>query len=260
MLLESAALGVVQGVFEWLPVSSKTVVMLFSELVLGIPASASYVLGIALQGGTVLAAAIYMRKYLLDALLLRNKKLFVFLALATLATAVTGVPLYMFFAKVLEIGVVGDAMTVVIGVLLIAQAVLLKSLGGGTKGVEDVCLLDSVALGLLQGLAAVPGVSRSGITIVALIALGYHIDVALTLSFLASIPANLGATVLAWITSGGGVVIGTPAFVTALAVSAITGIAAIGFFIAAARRYGYRFALAVGVLSLVLGALLLSIR
>jgi len=63
-----------------------------------------------------------------------------------------------------------------------------------TKGLRDLSLRELVAIGIVQGVAAFPGVSRSGVTVSSMLLLGINPRDSFRLSFLALIPASIGAT------------------------------------------------------------------
>ena len=90
-----------------------------------------------------------------------------------------------------------------VGILmLITGAVLIKSKSSGTRTRDDVRWPDAILAGIAQGLAALPGLSRSGLTVSALLWRGVDRREALTLSFILSIPASLGAGLYAALSSG----------------------------------------------------------
>jgi len=254
--LDAVLVGLIQGVAEWLPISSKTMVMLYSLIVLGGSAATAYALGLALQGSTVLAAMLYFWRDLAEVLRFRNVKMLLFLLITTMATGVSGVPIYLALRCALgSSDVAVNLISIFIGAILMAQAVLLSRLSPGTKGIGDISFRDSVILGLSQGLAAIPGISRSGITLATLLFLRYRVEDALRLSFLASIPANLGATLLVAIEDGGLGMLSALHALIALLVSAATGFAAIGTLIKIARRHGYKLTAALGMLTLAVGVI-----
>lgn len=196
-LLLGLASGIAQGVFEWIPVSSKTILLL-EFYWMGVPASAAYLLGLFLNGSTAAAAIIYFRKHLLEMLKgLRVKgegrSLLSFLIFSTSATVVTAVPIAGLISEYLRS--LDRLSMLVVGLLYLAMTLLLwikAKLPQKTSSLNP--LRDGILAGLAQGFSALPGVSRSGVTILALLALGHRPREALKLSFLMSIPATLGGT------------------------------------------------------------------
>ncbi|MCS7106625.1 MAG: undecaprenyl-diphosphate phosphatase [Acidilobaceae archaeon] len=245
-LEEQLLLGVLQGVFEWLPVSSKTVLLLTAAL-LGYPLSSSYSLSLALQAGTVLSALAYYWRELPE--LLSDSKVIRFLLISTTVTAAVGTPLYLLAREMLS-GLGLSISTIAIGAALLAQGIFRRE--GGER--EEVRHRDSLLFGVAQGLAVLPGISRSGITVTLLLYLSFSPARALKLSFLASIPANLGALLVTLLFEG--VAWGeVESLLPALLVSAAVGLATMGALIELARRRGRELTLAMGAVTLLLGAM-----
>lgn len=248
-------LGILQGIFEWLPVSSKTMVMLYSYFVLGEPIEISYMLGLAIQGGTILAAIAYFRYELLDIVLFRDKKTLMFLIVSTAITGLIGVPLYALYRRLLSAVDIYINLTIVaIGLALLAQAAIQRMLRPGLKTVDSISIIDSMLFGIVQGLAVTPGLSRSGITIALLLYLGYTVEDSLKLSFLASIPANLGATILmSTLEKLDTKYLDTASLLLPLSASTMVSIIVIKSLISFARRYGYKLTASLGLITLVIG-------
>ncbi|MBW9142021.1 MAG: undecaprenyl-diphosphatase, partial [Candidatus Aramenus sp.] len=100
-VLVGVVLGVVQGVSEWLPISSKTQVLLASTFLLGLSFSVGYSFGLFMEVGTILAAVVYFRREIygvLKALVGRGNQIDVlllkYLVISTLVTGAIGVPIY----------------------------------------------------------------------------------------------------------------------------------------------------------------------
>lgn len=196
--LTAAALGALQGLTEFLPVSSSGHVAIGTHF-FGI-AQDSLALVISLHLGTLLATVILFRSDLSDLAVrggaaLKNPRLFrespegrtlVAIALATIATGVLGWSLrYVAEAFAEDLQLVGYG-------FLVSAACLLAS--GVTRGTQDeVSWMQALAIGLAQGVAVLPGISRSGVTIAAAMLLGVQGNAAFRFSFLASLPAILAA-------------------------------------------------------------------
>lgn len=197
--------GLVQGVAEWLPVSSKTLLLLIF-LLWGLGPGDSYLLGLLLNGSTILAATVYFRRRLWEALRAfpgtsssEGARLFRFLLASIAATAALGVPLASFSASALLGMGAGEAMLLV-GLLLAVTAFMnwwRVKVGGGLRSAEGVGALEGFAAGAAQAFSALPGVSRSGVTVLALMLMGFRPRDALILSFLMGIPASLGGSLYA---------------------------------------------------------------
>ncbi|WP_016729896.1 undecaprenyl-diphosphate phosphatase [Saccharolobus islandicus] len=199
-ILIGVILGIVQGISEWIPISSKTQVLIVSLSLLGLSFSVAHSFGLFMEIGTIAAAIIYFRREisgLLKALVRMSSRredylLLKFLVIVTIITGLMGVPLYLF---VISLPILGLPMTVLGVVLLIDGIIIYLSRKNyiPRKGLHDLRLRDIIIVGIAQGLAALPGVSRSGITTSALILLGVKPEEAFKLSFISLIPAALGA-------------------------------------------------------------------
>ncbi|WP_418284184.1 undecaprenyl-diphosphate phosphatase [Halorubrum sp. DTA46] len=225
--------GIVQGIVEWLPVSSQGNLALVLTLV-GTDPAVALQLALFLQLGTTLSAATYYRDEIRTALAAvpgwrpraayeGDNAIASYVVVACLLTGVVGIPLYL-FAVDLAGQLTGGVFIAVIGVLLIATGVLQfasesVSMGGRTTPT----LRDSVLVGAVQGVAILPGISRSGVTTSAFLFRSYEPPAAFRLSFLLSIPASLGAAVLTLLSAGGLPGISLSAAAVALSVSAVVG-------------------------------------
>lgn len=200
--LQSIILGIVQGLTEFLPVSSSGHLALVKHF-FGSDNSGPPTFEIFLHLGTLLAVLLYFRKMLWDLVLSlfkwkdipenqhhrTNRNLILYLIVATLATGVIylifGDYLESFFAKPL----------VVAFMLLITGAIVFGSdfVKNQSLPASSMGFIKSVLIGLAQGIGIMPGISRSGSTIAVSLFAGINRKDAATFSFLLSIPAILGA-------------------------------------------------------------------
>jgi undecaprenyl-diphosphatase len=129
-------------------------------------------------------------------------RLTTFLIIATFATALVGAPLLVFGLTKLQL--TGSYAIAFIGALLIGTGLLqLHARQRVGKRNRSLSLTDAIIVGLLQGVAILPGFSRSGLTVSALLLRRYSAEDALNLSFLMYIPAVIGAEIgLSLIKSG----------------------------------------------------------
>jgi undecaprenyl-diphosphatase len=231
-LVVAVLAGLVQGILEWLPVSSQGNLAAVLTAV-GTDPEVAVQLALFLQVGTSLSAATYYREEVETAVRRvpawrpgsayeGQNALPSYLGVATVLTGVVGVPLYV-FAVDLAGELTGGAFVALVGALLVLTGGLqLVSDGrGGTRGRPT--LLDSVLVGAAQGVAILPGVSRSGVTTSALLFRRYDPPAAFRLSFLLSIPATAGAAVLTVAENGGLPGIDPLPAAVALSVSAAVG-------------------------------------
>jgi undecaprenyl-diphosphatase len=209
-MFEYIILGAVQGIAEWLPVSSEGMIALVK--ITFFPSSAALFdivkEALFLHLGTALAAIVYFRKELIsltkDLFAYRtatqaNKHTIIFLIVATAISGALGLTLLSLVPETPLTESTGKLFTLVVGLLLIITGYLQlykKKDHSGERSAEDITTKDSVILGLSQGFAALPGLSRSGLTVAALLLLGYAKKESLRLSFLLSIPIVLAGNVL----------------------------------------------------------------
>ena len=125
-----------------------------------------------------------------------ERKMVVMVLIASVPTAVLGLFVEAFLQDLFM------SSTIAVGVmLLVTSALLLLStkIKQGSKRVEKATYRDALAVGIVQGIATMPGISRSGSTIVAGLAGGFDREFAIRFSFLISIPAIAGASLLTFI-------------------------------------------------------------
>jgi undecaprenyl-diphosphatase len=243
---QAVILAVVQGVTEFLPISSSAHLALAPWLLGWTDQGLAF--DIALHFGTLLAVAAYFFRDWLqiiaqgfglsfghDPELKRNPKLLWMIAAGTLPIGVAGLA----FKEHAE---TNWRNPFVIGGMLIAVAVVMwigERAGQRRKGIDHLTWLDALMIGAAQALAIVPGTSRSGITITAGLFRNFDRPAAARFSFLLSTPAVAAAAAKAfWDLHQQG---GVPAemrtvFVTGILVSAVLGCAAISFLLRYLRR------------------------
>ena len=231
-LILAIIIGVLQGIFEWIPISSEGSITLFLTTVVGVPPRAAVQFALFVQAGTILSVLVYYRNDLAEVLTRlpgwrpctafdsSNAELS-FLAVATVMTGVVGIPTYVALQNVVGALASGGFVAVIGALLIVTGLVQRTSTGiGGTRSTPT--LLDGVLVGGFQGLTILPGISRSGTTISVLLMRQHDGSSSLRLSFLLSIPATAGAGVLA-LAQGGLPALDPTSAVAALATSAIVG-------------------------------------
>ena len=225
--------GTVQGVVEWLPVSSQGNLSLFLTAV-GTSPDVALQLALFLQLGTTLSAASYYRDEIMtaaqsvpqwrpQAAFQAQNALVSFVLIASFTTGVVGIPLYL-FAVDLAGQLSGGLFISLIGILLILTGVVQlasESIGGEFRA--QPTLIDACLVGAAQGIAILPGISRSGMTTSTLLFRSYDPPVAFRLSFLLAIPASLGAAALTVVGAGGLPGISPVGALVAVATSAVVG-------------------------------------
>ena len=193
--------ALIQGLVEWLPISSEGQTVLFVYNFGSIPPEGVISLVAWLHLGTTLAVIVRYPKTILEIVSLKDRNLFKLLLIATICTAITAVPLYFALRSSLSV-FHGEFLNVIVGVLLVITAIVLylptrKDAEGG-KEIETSEPTERIAVltGLVQGFSVLPGLSRSGVTVSALLMQRVDRETALRFSFLMSIPAVLGIFVL----------------------------------------------------------------
>jgi len=273
-MIEYILLAILQGLFEWLPISSSGQTILISTNILGISPENAFSLAIWLHLGTTLAVSLKFRKDFInilktlihkdsgfDGVIIKKRNWIIW---ATLGTGITAIPLYFLF-KIIFIDVFtasqGDVITLFISGLLIVTGIVLITTKKiiGKKKVGDVSeesiQKDSFLSGLVQGVSILPGISRSGITVGAILLEKYDQDDALRLSFLMSVPVAI-ASIVVDIIFGEGSIFGTLDILTILVtiiVSFLVGYLTIEFLLRISRKinFGY-FCILYGIIAYII--------
>jgi undecaprenyl-diphosphatase len=198
-LITIILLGIVEGVTEFLPVSSTGHLILAGAL-LGYDDSRWQLFNIVIQLGAILAVVVlYWRTFwaVMMGLAKRDPVSMRFvrnILIAFIPAAVIGLALRKQIEALLLQPVVVAIALIVGGVAILVIERLAKP--GKTVGVAEIPATTAVGIGFLQCLAMVPGVSRSGATILGALSLGVERRTAAEFSFFLAIPTMLGASVL----------------------------------------------------------------
>lgn len=181
----SIVLGLIQGITEFLPVSSSGHLVIFQSILPNF-SDPGIVLDVILHAGTLLAVLVFFRKKLS---LFFNMKFLLLLAVASIPAGIFG----FLFGDTVE--------TMFSSVKLVGFALLLTGVINLTtdrfKSVKDkVSMSNAIIIGLFQALAVIPGVSRSGSTIFSGVFQKINRKKAAEFSFLLSVPAIIGANML----------------------------------------------------------------
>jgi len=218
--LEALVLGVVQGATEYLPVSSSGHLVIFQHL-FGLSEPA-LLFDIVLHVATLLVVLWFYRRDIAD--LIRQSvaavgdlaqgvswsevqsrfpafRLAWLIVLGTIPTALIGFGLQDTFESMFgSLRVVG-VMLWITGLVLLAT----RFAAQGGRGIGKMKMVDALLIGLVQGLAITPGISRSGSTIAVALLLGIEKETAARYSFLLSVPSIIGALVLKLGDAGSGI-------------------------------------------------------
>jgi undecaprenyl-diphosphatase len=198
--LQALLLGILEGLTEFIPVSSTGHLILASEL-LGFKGEGSIAFKIAIQFGAILAIIVIYRRLFLDilaGLLERRSDAIAFtrnIILGFLPAMVVGVFAYSAIRVLLETPIVVSVMLIIGGILLLVLDRRLKA--PRVTAVDAMPARTALGIGLVQCLAMVPGVSRSGATIMGGLLMGLDRRTAAEFSFFLAVPTMLAATVYA---------------------------------------------------------------
>lgn len=218
-LLKAAFLGIIEGITEFLPISSTAHLLILGDWI-GFDAGQDKVYEIVIQLGSILAVMWIYRQRLAqlcvgtlkreraDLLFVRN------LLLAFLPAAIIGLLLIKYIKQILDGQFIVYAITLVLGGLIMlwvesrpgmskhSTASDIENSGQTTK-IEDITIGQALTVGFAQCLAMIPGTSRSGATIIAGMFAGIHRKTATEFSFFLAMPTMIAATVLSLYKYGG---------------------------------------------------------
>lgn len=257
--LEALFLGIVQGLTEFLPISSSAHLILVPWFFKwNSPLLDSLTFDVALHAGTLAAILWYFWKDWLDLAhgflkILRwrrmqelEERLIVYIIFSTIPAAVAGVLL----EETVERSFRNPTLIIFPLVTVSFLMIYAERLWNPSYSLEKMTFKDSLIIGFAQALALLPGVSRSGITITSGIFLGYQREAAMRFSFLLSTPVIAGAAVfkLRHLLAPGGLA-EWPVFAIGLVSSALVGYLSIAFLMRYLARHtlnafaGYRLVL-----------------
>lgn len=193
-LWQIVVLAVVQGVTEFLPISSDGHLVIVARLMtpggdaaqLEIPD-----LVIVLHAGTLLSIVVFYWRRILE-LLGRERRTAVLIAVATVPAVVLGLPMKLFAEEWLGSPLLAGMFLVVTGLVLVAA----RWARPGERDYREMGAVEAILIGVAQAAAILPGLSRSGCTITSALHLGFRPRDAATFSFLMAIPAIAGACVV----------------------------------------------------------------
>jgi len=257
--IQALFLGILQGLTEFLPVSSSAHLILLPWFFRwNNPLVDSLTFDVALHAGTLLAILWYFRRDWVELLggfcriLARRRvqdfeeRLIVYIVLSTIPAAAVGLLL----KKMIEESFRNPALIVLPLVAVSLLMIYVERRSRPSHPLDELSLKDALIIGCAQALALLPGVSRSGITITTGLFRGYKREAATRFSFLLSAPAIAGAALLHLGHLPKDMVSEWPIFAIGVASSGIVGYLAIAFLMHYLRRHtlnlfaGYRLAVA----------------
>jgi len=188
-LIDAIILGIIEGITEFLPVSSTGHLILASTLLKLQDSEFLKTFEIAIQLGAILSVVVlYARRLVADRILIQKT------LVAFLPTCIVGLALY----KVVKQYLLGNEFIVVMalligGVILILFEWLQR---GKNEGIREISYAQAILIGLFQCISMIPGVSRSAATIIGGMFLGIERKTIVEFSFLLAIPTMAAATAL----------------------------------------------------------------
>jgi len=222
-ITDAIILGIVQGFTEWLPISSSGHLVIVQSL-LGISVPAAF--DIVIMAGTIIALILYFRQTLLslargifsgDRIALRYCA---FIVIAGTGTALLGFSGKTFFKGLFYQPFLVSCLIIVTGIFLFIASMAKPSAG-------EMTAKKALVIGIAQGIAVAPGISRSGSTIGAALLLGIKAEDAAVFSFLIGIPAMTIASLVTFLEEPAATVTFAPLAV-ATVTAFVTGYASIG--------------------------------
>jgi len=194
-IVSAIILAIVQGISEWLPISSTGHLIIFEKL---LNYKTGLTFDVALHFGTLMAVFVYFGKDIVDIVeaVLKfnfkgeNGRTALFLIVGSIPAGFFG-----FFFKDYFESAFGNLVLLAFGFAITGLSLLIASLDLNKKK-ENLTYLDSFLIGISQAIAIFPGISRSGATISSGLLLGLSPKAAARFSFLLSIPAIFGASLV----------------------------------------------------------------
>jgi undecaprenyl-diphosphatase len=198
LLIKAAILGIVEGLTEFLPISSTGHLILAGSL-LNFTGEKAKVFEIAIQTGAIVAVMlVYWQKIRETLVSLPSSKRAQQFSLNVLIAFIPAVALGLLFGKVIKANLftpVVVASTFIVGGFIILWAEKRQQSAVRVNSVDDMSTMDAIKVGLVQCLAMIPGTSRSGATIIGGMLLGLSRKAATDFSFFLAMPTLIGAGV-----------------------------------------------------------------
>jgi len=270
-IFQAAILGVIQGLTEFLPVSSSGHLVLFQHI-LGFR-EAELLFDISLHLGTLVAVFIFFRQdiYAIILSVLRyckivfktgsfsyvgedpDLRLALLIITGSIPTAIIGLLFHKIADRLFSSVLIAGSMLIATGIILFFT----RFVKNPAKEVSLFSVKDSLIIGISQGLAIMPGLSRSGTTIATGLFLGLNHETAARYSFLLSIPAIAGASLLTFGDLAENTNIPLKTYLAGAFVSCVTGYLALKmlFYIVKKGRLHYfaPYCLIIGIISVITG-------
>lgn len=274
-LIQAILMAILQGIIEWLPISSEGQLTLIFINIYEIPELEAVTLALFLHLGTMVSVLWKFRQEFYQ-IINKNEPITRILLFVTFGTAITAIPLVILLKNFwIDISylfpIPTDILfTIIIGLMLIFTGFILsKQPEQGIREISSLTYKEVFILGMIQGVAALPGISRSGMTLTFLLIIGLGQRDALRTSFIISVPAVLGATVLEYLLSGfylssSNLIIGTVSFpyilvILTIFISALIGLVTMNTLLSLKNIEYNKFCIGFGLLTIFIAILTLLV-
>ncbi len=264
-ILKVIVLGIVEGITEWLPISSTGHLILVDEF-LKLDATDEFkeMFDVVIQLGAILAVIVIYFKKLWPVDRLKNSRklswnkdkliLWGKILIACIPAAIIGILFDDYIDKIFYNPYVVSITLIIYGIAFIIIEILHKGKEFKLKSLGEMSIRTALIIGVFQVLALIPGTSRSGATIVGAMLIGTDRTVAAEFTFYLAIPVMLGASLLKLLKffTGGGVLGGTEVvyLLTGMAVAFAVSIVVIKFLMSYIKKHDFK---VFGIYRIVLG-------
>ena len=243
-------LGIVQGIAEFLPISSSAHLIIFRDVFnvgSSITENIALSFDIALHLGTLLAIIVYFFKDFLNMLIKgltkgikdNEGKILYFLMIATIPAAIAG----LLFEDIIENLIRGNLIVIAIALAVMGIIIYLVDKTQKTdKTISDLTITDALLIGTSQVFALIPGFSRSGTTITASRILNLNREESAKFSFYLSAPVVLGAVILTFLKGETMAVVSSnlSIFIVGILVSFIVGLITIKYLLQYLKKHDFK--------------------
>ncbi len=190
-------LGIMQGITEWLPISSTGQSSLIMINGFGLDPKIAISLGLAIHLGTALSVVVKYPKDLIRMIDLTTGKMPEFYWAVTIISIISAIPFLLLLEATFDNNLwTGDTITIFIGLALVITGLIIRAdYTVKPKKLTKASYKDYMILGIAQGFAVLPGISRSGMTVATLLMRDYEKMSSMKFSFLLSVPVSIAAAI-----------------------------------------------------------------